>query len=49
MGGLRVLDFEVFNECLLSKWLWKLENSEGMWQNLLRAKYVKNGSLSQYS
>ena len=41
MGGLGVVDLKVMNICLLSKWLWKLENGEGIWQNLVRRKYVK--------
>ena len=42
--GLGVMDLEVMNKCLLSKWLWKLETSDGMWQELLRNKYIKNKS-----
>ena len=29
-GGLCVLDLEIMNKCLLIKWLWKLENTEGV-------------------
>jgi hypothetical protein len=31
----------------LSKWLFKLLNEEGLWQDLLRKKYLKNKTLSQ--
>ncbi|WVZ61936.1 LOW QUALITY PROTEIN: hypothetical protein U9M48_011741 [Paspalum notatum var. saurae] len=30
------------NKCLLSKWLFKIANEEGIWQNLLRNKYLKS-------
>jgi hypothetical protein len=29
------------NEALLAKWIWKLENSNGLWQTIIRHKYVK--------
>jgi hypothetical protein len=45
--GLGVVDLEVPNICLLSKWLWKLENSDGPWQKLVRAKYLNRTSVSQ--
>jgi hypothetical protein len=36
-----VVDLAVINKCLLSKSLWKLETSDGLWQEILRNKYVK--------
>jgi hypothetical protein len=47
VGGLGILNLEVHNKCLLSKWLYKLLNEEGMWQSLLRRKYLANRTLSQ--
>ena len=46
-GGLGVLDLETMNKSLLCKWLWKLENTEGTWQELLRRKYLHTKVLSQ--
>jgi hypothetical protein len=43
----RVQNLEVQNNCLLSKWLFKLLNEEGMWQSLLRRKYLYNKTLTQ--
>jgi hypothetical protein len=40
-GGLGVLDLHKMNEALLAKWLWKLENSNGLWQTIIRYKYIK--------
>lgn len=34
-------------ECLLSRWLWKIDNEEGLWQELNRNKYLSNVRLSQ--
>jgi hypothetical protein len=42
MGGLGVTDLVTLNKCLLSKWLWKLENSDGLWQTVVRDKYLRN-------
>jgi hypothetical protein len=42
-----VQNLEVQNNCLLSKWLFKLLNEEGMWQSLLRRKYLSNKTLTQ--
>jgi hypothetical protein len=36
LGGLGVLNLELMNISLLCKWLWKLENEEGIWQTLLK-------------
>jgi hypothetical protein len=46
-GGLGIEVLEVKNKCLLSKWLFKLLNEEGVWQELLRNKYLQSKSLSQ--
>jgi hypothetical protein len=35
------------NIALLGKWIWKLENEEGIWQDLLRNKYLKQQTMSQ--
>ena len=40
-GGLGVLDLHKMNEALLAKWIWKLENMNGLWQTIIRHKYVK--------
>jgi hypothetical protein len=32
---------------LLSKWLYKLINEDGVWQELLRKKYLKNKTLGE--
>jgi hypothetical protein len=45
--GLGVVDLRVMNFCLMCKWLWKLETTDGLWQNLIRAKYLKDKPLSQ--
>jgi hypothetical protein len=42
--GIEVLDIK--NSCLLSKWLFKIINEEGMWQELICNKYLKNKKFS---
>ena len=44
-GGLGIHNLEIQNKCLLSKWLFKLLNEDGLWQELLRNKYIKNKTL----
>lgn len=46
-GGLGVTNLDVKNVSLLCKWLWRLENKEGDWQELIRAKYLKKKTLTQ--
>ena len=46
-GGMGIMNLELQNRCLLSKWLFKLCNEEGMWQDLIKNKYLKNKTLSQ--
>jgi hypothetical protein len=47
VGGLGILNLEIQNICLLSKWIFKLLNEEGAWQDMLRNKYLKTKSLAQ--
>jgi hypothetical protein len=46
-GGLGVEVLELKNRCLLSKWLFKLLNEEGVWQEILHNKYLQSKTLSQ--
>ena len=41
-GGLGILNLEFQNRCLLSKWLFRLINEDGVLKNLLRRKYLCN-------
>jgi hypothetical protein len=49
IGGLGASNLSVKNSCLLSKWLYKLLNEDGMWQQLLKNKYLGDKSLTQIS
>ena len=42
-----VHDLEVKNRALLGKWLFKLLSEDGVWQTLLRRKYVGDQAVSQ--
>ena len=42
-----ILDLCVQNNCLLSKWLFRLFNTNGVWQTILRRKYLRNKTLTQ--
>ena len=46
-GGLGVLNLDVYKKYLLSKWLFKLINEDGLWQKLLRRKYLRNRTITQ--
>jgi len=41
-GGLGVKNLQKMNASLLCKWWWKLEQKEGLWQEIVKKKYVKN-------
>lgn len=47
VGGLGITNLEFQNIYLVSKWLFKLLNEEGMWQIMLKQKYLGNKVLSQ--
>jgi hypothetical protein len=46
-GGLGILELNTMNIAVLSKWIYKLLTSNGMWQQLLCNKYVGSKPLSQ--
>lgn len=46
-GGLGIMNLDIQNKCLLSKWLFKLCNEEGIRQEILRNKYLRNKPLRQ--
>ena len=46
-GVLGIQDLEAKNIALLSKWLFKLLTEDGVWQQLLRNKYVGSKTVSQ--
>jgi hypothetical protein len=44
-GGLGVLNLDFMNDSLLTKWLWNIENSNGLWQQIIASKYIKGKPL----
>jgi hypothetical protein len=46
-GGLGVHDLEVKNSALQGKWFFKLLTEDGVWQTLLKRKYIGSNALSQ--
>ena len=45
-GGLGVKDLRKQNISLMVKWWWKLETCDGLWQKIVRAKYLRNKSVA---
>jgi hypothetical protein len=46
LGGLGILNTRLMNLALMVKWIWKLyQNAEGLWADLLRAKYLGDRDL----
>lgn len=46
-GGLGIHDLQVKNSAPLGKWLCKLLTEDGVWQTLLKRKYIGTKPLSQ--
>jgi hypothetical protein len=46
-GGLGIINLQLQNRCLLSKWIVNLLNTQGLWQTMLISKYLINKSLTQ--
>jgi len=44
-GGLGIKDIRKMNISLLCKWCWKLETEDGLWQTIIRTKYLRGGRL----
>ena len=44
-GGVGIKDLRKMNVCLLSKWWWRLECEDGLWQQLVEAKYLHNKTI----
>jgi hypothetical protein len=40
-GGLGIKNIRKMNISLLCKWRWRLENEKGLWQEVIRAKYLQ--------
>jgi hypothetical protein len=45
-GGLGVKDPRKQNISLLCKWWWKLETQNGLWQQIVKAKYLRNKTVA---
>jgi hypothetical protein len=46
-GSLGIQNLEMQNQCLLSKWLFKIINEEGLWQTILRYKYLTSQTIGK--
>lgn len=44
-GGLGIKDLRKMNISLLYKWWWKFEKEDGLWQKIVKFKYLKNKSI----
>jgi hypothetical protein len=47
IGGLGIIDLDIQNKCLLSKWVVKLVNEDSIWHQVLKTKYLKGKTLSR--
>jgi hypothetical protein len=42
-GGLGIVNIQILNEWLLTKWIWKIYNQpNSLWVRLLKAKYMRD-------
>jgi hypothetical protein len=46
-GAMSIMNIDIQNQCLLSKWVYILINENGMWQELLRRKYMQDKPIGQ--
>jgi hypothetical protein len=44
-GGLGIKDLRKMNVSLLTKWWWKMEKENGLWQEIVKAKYLHNKTI----
>jgi hypothetical protein len=45
-GDLGIKNLRMMNISLLCIWWWNLENNEGLWQDIVKIKYVRNTPIS---
>lgn len=45
-GGLGIKDLRKQNISLMVKWWWKLETQKGLWQDIVRARYLRNKTVA---
>src|SRR4051812_37191181 len=45
-GGLEVKDLRKQNISLMVKWWWKLDTQDGVWQDIVKARYLRNHSVA---
>jgi hypothetical protein len=45
-GGLGFLDLRKQNISLLCKWWWKLDTQQGLWQEIIKANYLRNKTIA---
>jgi hypothetical protein len=45
-GGLGIKNIRKMNISLLCKWWWKLEKEKGIWQEIIKAKYLQKEEVS---
>lgn len=46
-GGLGIKDLKRMNISLLCKWWWKLEREGGLWQHIVKYKYMQNKTIHE--
>jgi hypothetical protein len=46
-GGLGIKDLRKLNISLMCKWRWRLETEEGLWQDIVKYKYLNNKSIHE--
>ena len=45
-GGLGIKDISEMKKSLLCKWWWKLDKEDGVWQDIIKEKYLRNDTIS---
>ncbi|KAM3348275.1 hypothetical protein ACQJBY_021904 [Aegilops geniculata] len=48
-GGLGIKDLRKQNISLMLKWWWKLDTQKGIWQDIVRARYLRNQTVATVS
>ena len=45
-GGLGIKNIRRQNISLLVKWWWKLDTQQGLWQDIVKARYLRNKTMA---